>query len=677
MCEDFIMSRARWLLWLGIALGFLVWHFGCAEHAAGPAYMRDGKEYGKVRGAFRHRWWNYYERGLSFAEGEFNERALSDLMKATEQRDEDQRLARTYGMHFVDYFPHRELGIVHYQMGNLGAAKRELELSLSHFPSAKAMFYLDRVRRKLIGQEGKKVSPPKLVLHVGEKEIWTREDPFIVSGIAEDDHFVSQITINRKPLFLELSEKRVPFSEALSLSQGRHLVEVVAKNLLGKVTRRQIIVHIDLQGPMITLEDMKTDETAPGNVVVITGSVYDEAGVDALTIAGRSEPIRKDVEVLFTRCLRVEEGDVEIRTLDRLGNMTSAKLPIARELETRSPVILASAQPEGGLLLAGIFGAKDTQPPEIKLSGWTEFQTVFLEKIYLQGEVRDESKIESLTINHQPILRRKGTSIFFSHLAELKEGENSIVIEAKDQAANRSSKAIAVLREVPKAFQLEERLSLAVVPFEQKGEVSEASLSFQGNLTDALVDQNRFRVVERDRLDVILQEQKLSRTDLIDRGTALKLGRLIAAHAIITGSIIETKSGIEIIGRLIDTETSEILATEDVYDEVKDFPALRSLAEGMAIKFHRDFPLVDGLVIARKGKNIFTDLGKSKIRAQRRLIIYREKPIKHPVTGKVLGADNVIIGRAGITQVMPEMSKAEIMDAKEGAVKQLDKIITE
>jgi TolB-like protein len=677
MFVDSTISKTRFLLWMGVALALLVCQVGCAEQAAGPGYTRDGKEYGKVRGAFRHRWWNYYERGLSFAEGEFYQEALSDLRKAIDQRDEDQRMARTYGMHFIDYFPHRELGIVHYQMGKLDAAKRELELSLNQFPSAKAMFYLDRVRKKLIEQQGKDVPPPKLSLHVEEGEIWTREDPFIVSGMAEDDHFVAQVTINREPLFLELSEKRVPFSRPLSLSQGRHLVEVAAENLVGKITSRQIVVHVDRQGPMITLEEVKADETAPGNVMVITGSVYDEAGVDQLTIAGQSEPIRRGIEVLFTTRLRVEPADVEIRALDRLGNVTTAKVPVAYERGDRSPIVIACANAGGASLLAGIFGTKDTRPPKIQLSGWTESQTVFLEKIYLQGQVRDESKIESLTINHEPILRRKGTSIFFSHLADLKEGKNSILIEAEDEAANRSSRAIAVQREVPKALQLEERLSLTVVPFDQQEEASAASLSFQDNLIDALVDQNRFRVVERARLDVILQEQKLSRTDLIDRSTALRLGRLIAARAVIAGSIIETKGGIEIIGRLIDTETSEILATEDVFDEAKDLPALRSLAEGMAIKFHRDFPLVDGLVIERKGKDIFTDLGRSKIRAQRRLIIYREEPIKHPVTGKVLGADHVLIGRAGITQVMPEMSKAEIVDTKEGAIKRLDKVITE
>ena len=122
----------------------------------------------------------------------------------------------------------------------------------------------------------------------------------------------------------------------------------------------------------------------------------------------------------------------------------------------------------------------------------------------------------------------------------------------------------------PKALLLEERLRLTVLPFEQKGSVSKTSRSFQGNLIDALFNQKRFRVVERNLLDLILQEHKLSRTKLIDKNTAIKLGKLVATQSIITGSIIESRTGLEIVGRIVDTETSEILATEDVYDEIKD-----------------------------------------------------------------------------------------------------------
>jgi len=323
------------------------------------------------------------------------------------------------------------------------------------------------------------------------------------------------------------------------------------------------------------------------------------------------------------------------------------------------------------------FPPRDTRPPTIRLKGFTNKQTVFLPKIYIEGQVTGESKIVELSINNVPVLRRKGLSIFFSHLSELREGENSITVEAVDENGNRATKTISVTRAIPKALQLDKRLSMTVLPFEQTGAVSEAGLSFQDNLIDSLVDQDRFWVIERAKLDLILQEQKLSRSGLIDRRTALRLGRLVAAQAIVTGSIIETRTGIEIVGRMIDTETSEILATEDVYGEVKDLPALRSLAEGMAIKFHRDFPLVDGVVIQRKGSEILTDLGKDKVKLHRRLLVYREHPVRHPLTGKVLGADNEIIGRARVIQVMPEMSKAELLDASTGVIKSLDKVITE
>jgi TolB-like protein len=215
------------------------------------------------------------------------------------------------------------------------------------------------------------------------------------------------------------------------------------------------------------------------------------------------------------------------------------------------------------------------------------------------------------------------------------------------------------------------------LPFEQKGAVSLVSTAFQDFLINSLVDQKRFRIVERNRLDAVLEEQKLSLTDLVDKSTALRLGKLVAAKSIVTGSIIETSNGIEVVARMIDTETSEVLATEDVYNEVKEIAALSSLAEGIAIKFHREFPLVDGSVIQQERSYILTDLGKDKVSIQRRLIVYREKPIKHPQTGKILGSDNTIIAHARVTQVMPEMSKADLPSGENFSINPMDKVITE
>ena len=650
----------------------------CSGSPQRPVYIKDGKEYGKVQGSFRHKWWNYYERGLSFQEGKFYSDALSDLREAIQQRKKDHRMARTYGMHFIDYFPHRELGVIHYETGNLEAAKVELELSLNHYPSAKARFYLDRVRKALIEREGRDVAPPRLFLDLKADENWTRDDPVILSGFAEDKHYISAMTIGGLALYMEGSKKRIPFRKPLKLSQGLHAVEVEAKNLVGKLAKRTVLIHVDREGPMITLEEIQPNEDKTGNRVTIKGSVYDESSVFGLTINGRAIAIKKGVEVFFTEITTPDMESLEIVARDRLGNQTSALIPLTSQTASKTPIMLACADTDSqALLLAGLFGPKDKRPPTIRLKGWTVTQTVFLKKIYLEGQVSDKSRIEELTINEVPVLRRKGLHVCFNHLIELAEGENTIEILAEDEAGNIATHKITVIRRVPKALQLKERMSLTAVPFEQKGGVSKASLVFQDNLIDSLFKQNRFQVVERDKLALILEEQKLSRTKLFDRRTALRFGRLVAAQSIITGSIIETRTGIEVVARMIDVETSEILATEDVYGEVKDFPALMELAEGMAIKFHRDFPLVDGLVIERSGEDIFTDLGQDVIKLQRRIIVYREKPMKHPVSGKVLGADAQIIGRARVIQVQPEMSKAELIDGKHRLINPLDKVITE
>jgi TolB-like protein len=648
----------------------------CAVQQDVNVKTKDGKVYGTVQGAFRHRWWNYYERGLSFAEGQFYEDAVKDLLTAIQQRDKDQRMARTYGMHFIDYFPHRELGICYLLKGKAIDAARELKISLEQYPSSKAYFYLDRVRETLIKASGHPVGPPKLVLQSPLNDTWTRDDPITISGVVTDENYVSAVTVMGAPVFFEGSRKRVLIEKKLDLSQGRHEIEVMAVNLMGKTDRQTIVVHVDRQGPMITIEDIKESPTAPE--YVITGSLYDPAGAHVLKINGQPVPLEKGSEAFFSYQIFEHIHSIDLMAEDELGNQTTAQYSLAQSKASRQGIMLAgNGSIAIDLMAVSFFKTKDTEPPSINLKGWTESQTVFMEKIYLEGEITDNTNIANLAINQKPILRREGKSIFFNHLAELNAGKNNIQVKAEDSAGNISEKQIDIMMEVPKALQLEERLRTTVMPFEQKGTLSDASLSFQENLTGALVNQNRFQLIEREKLDYVLQEQKLSRTDLIDKNTAIRLGKLMASQSIITGSIIETQTGLEIVARMIDTETSQLLASKDVYGEEKSLPGLKTLSEGLAVKFHQEFPLIDGLVVQKKGKLIFTDIGQDKTKLARRFIVYREEPIKHPVTGKILGTDNTIIGRARVTQVMPDLSKAEVVEGEAKEIKPLDKVITE
>jgi hypothetical protein len=395
--------------------------------------------------------------------------------------------------------------------------------------------------------------------------------------------------------------------------------------------------------------------------------------------------VQEGNEVSFTTPLRPGARHVVLLAKDRVGNETKAEVDMEDISARKSYPLLAALgfgktmSDAGGVKLAFSFGKKDIRKPSVKLPGWGEEQTVYLKKVYIEGEVRDENDIVDLTVNDTPVLRRKGRIIFFNHLVDLQEGENKIKVAARDEAGNTMVKTISIIREIPKVLQIGSRFSMSLLPFENKGMDTGLNYIFENLFSTRLMDQNRFRLIEREKLDKILQEQKLSRTKLIDRKTAIELGRLVAARSTLIGNFIETRIGIEAVARLVDNETSEILAIKDVYDEFKDRAALMSMAEGMAIKLHREFPLVDGMVVRTKGESFYADLGKGKTKPNRRLIIYREgESIRHPETGKILGSDTEILGYARVIQVMDQMSRAVLLKGMKGdIIKDRDKVITE
>lgn len=670
-------------VWISFLAGVLL--FCLPASCAGPPakqHIRDGKEYGLVRGAFRHRWWNYYERGLSFMEGEFYREALSDMEKALKQRYEDKRMARTYGMHFVDYFPHREKGLIYYLSGDYDAARKEFEISINLEPTAKAQFYLDKIRKIILEHEKPAISIPQLLVNLPSDEMWTRDDPVIISGTAEDKQYISKISLAESGVFLEAAQKHVSFSEKFRLDQGRHEVKIVAENLLGGRAIRELIIHVDRQGPVISLEPPSPKSAMQGR---INGYLYDESGKIFLSIDGVPVHLPDGEDVSFTAPLRPGAKHVVLLAKDSLGNETKAEVNMEDiSARKRYPLLAAldfgkTMSDAGGIKLAFSFGKKDIRKPSVKLPGWSEEQTVFLKKAYVEGEVRDENNIVDLTVNDTPVLRRKGRIIFFNHLVDLKEGENIIKVMARDKAGNTAVKKISIIREIPKVLQIGSRFSMSLLPFENKGTDTGLNFMFENLFSTRLMDQNRFRLIEREKLDKILQEQNLSRTKLIDRKTAIEVGRLVAASSTLIGNFIETRIGIEAVARLVDNETSEILAIKDVYDEFKDRAALMSMAEGMAIKFHREFPLVDGMIVRTKGKSFYADLGKGKTKPNRRLIIYREgESIRHPETGKILGSDTKIVGYARVTQVMDQMSKAVLIKGLKGEdIRMQDKVMTE
>ncbi|NNG01436.1 MAG: hypothetical protein HKM93_18755 [Desulfobacteraceae bacterium] len=617
---------------------------------------------------FRHRWWNYYTRALDEADNRNFEAAVSDLTIAMAQRDRDQRMARTYGMHFIDYFPHREIGVVHYLRMDYETAEAELSRSIEHFPTAKARYYLDLARKSLIRQRGGAVEPPRLNLDLPSEPLWSRADKIQIRGRVTDPNYVSNLRVHGQSLYLDGGQKTVDIKHDLDLPQGCHTIWVEADNLAGQHTRRSVTVCADRLGPAVVVEHLDTRDTG----IRITGVALDASGVAELRIAGHRLPAAGAPETAFSYLLPDSAGEIAIECRDGLGNETVFSLD-------RTRLLAAAANPRlvAGLQLAGLFKPRDDTPPSLHIPDWQAQQTVYLEKVVITGSVSDRDKVVSLTINNQPVLPRPGALLFFSHIVDLQPGDNAITIEAEDAAGNRSLNHLNIRRNIPKALLLEERLRLTVFAFEQKGRVSAAGFAFQDDFIHEIVQRRRFQVVERQRLDMILQEQNINRTRLIDTATAVQMGRLAAAQAIVAGSLVETRTGIEIIGRVIDSETGEILCTTDVYGETKTLPGLKFLARALVLKIHREFPLVDGMVIENKKDIIITDLTLDKIRAQRRILIYAENPVVHPGTRRPLGMDQQVLGMARITQADNHLSRARLHTDSDPAIQPRHHVITQ
>jgi TolB-like protein len=89
-------------------------------------------------------------------------------------------------------------------------------------------------------------------------------------------------------------------------------------------------------------------------------------------------------------------------------------------------------------------------------------------------------------------------------------------------------------------------------------------------ITD-LSNINMLNIVERDRLEAILKEQKLSRSSQVDPATAAKVGKLLGAQVILTGGYFEMMGSLRIDARFIDVETGKILKSDGVEGAASSF----------------------------------------------------------------------------------------------------------
>jgi len=127
------------------------------------------------------------------------------------------------------------------------------------------------------------------------------------------------------------------------------------------------------------------------------------------------------------------------------------------------------------------------------------------------------------------------------------------------------------------------RPGIAVLPFDNGGSYGQDKENFDalqkgiaGMLISELAQNPAARVVEREDIQKLLDEQNLGSAGRVDPLTGAKIGKLVGARYVVLGTFIDFYGDFRVDARLVNVETSEIVKVESermqrdhLYDIVK------------------------------------------------------------------------------------------------------------
>ena len=218
---------------------------------------------------------------------------------------------------------------------------------------------------------------------------------------------------------------------------------------------------------------------------------------------------------------------------------------------------------------------------------------------------------------------------------------------------------------------------MTFVDFQEKGGLSERdglSSVIMLQLSDQLNASGRIQVVERILIEKLLEELDLGSSDLADPDTALRLGQVLAAKIIGSGSIFYLPNGNILSLRLIDTETSAVpkIINRQFGPSLSLDKELNLLNHEILTAVKKAYPL-QGYIVQASSDRILINLGsKQGVSQDTKFEVLKEKePIKYK--GKILRGASEVVALLQMVQVEPDLSYARIL-SQQSSIARDDKI---
>jgi len=673
------------LLLLGVVIG------GCATQ---EGLERDGERYGVTKGVFRGRWWSYYERGASYLAGGFHAEAEADFRQALVGRDRDTWQARTYGLHFVEYFPNRELGVAYYHLNRLDEAEELLKRSLTQIDTARAHHYLDAVAKA-------KIAKGELDDTMDPSVETSLEEGLLVAGRAvplriraSDDVGVSAVAVNGRALSQRGSAEDITFEDEILLAEGAHEIRVEASDLADKETAETVTVEVDLTGPTIGIFSPEDAAVTGAGTIRLEGTCVDKNGVASVALGDRMlSRSEGEAKLDFATELPLADGRnvFVLVARDAAGNETRSTVAVYKgdpasagarlwRLQERAPHRLQVAAAGGPAALQAVLsgplatGAVEGGPA-IKLKSPRPDRPYRHNKtLCVSGDVVAATRVASLTINGEPFEALTGApKESFNRRIPIDQDERDaaemkmpVTVAAKDAEGRETAQAFEVSVRPIHLDSVESKMPVAVLAFAGSG-IDPAAADLLRVTTEAkLHEGGRFRMLDRTRLQDVLTEQQLAAA-LADPDQAIRLGKLTNAHVFVTADVFAQGDGLEIKARAISAETSDIVAILDAF--VEDKGSAEQVEAGcvaLAEQLAGTFPRLSGELLAVRpradGSVMLVNWTKDDgIReGMYMLVVQEDEPWVDETTGEVLAEGDVLpVTRGRIQRVSSTGAQAK------------------
>jgi class 3 adenylate cyclase/CHAT domain-containing protein/tetratricopeptide (TPR) repeat protein len=212
-------------------------------------------------------------------------------------------------------------------------------------------------------------------------------------------------------------------------------------------------------------------------------------------------------------------------------------------------------------------------------------------------------------------------------------------------------------------------LTLAVLEVQAKGVLSPRAGEdefLRLRLAQALQASGRIDLLERELLDKLLAELKLSTTDLTEPQGALRVGRIRAARLLATGSFTRFGDAGQLNVRLVETETSHVPASaiEIVHQPGDINGVVEQVARTLLQALRQTYPLQGSLArVTPQGVILNIGVAQGVTTGLVMQVFGPDEALE--VNGQVVGYHRTPVGRIKVTSVEARHAQAQVLEQTE------------